>query len=51
VTLDTRVGYVGRGTGAGSSGMGGPSLSQLAPPNAMKQMPVLEKCNRSGSTP
>jgi serine/threonine-protein kinase SRPK3 len=35
VTLDTRAGYVGRGTGAGPPGQGGPSLlSQLAPPNA-----------------
>ena len=31
VSLDTRAGYVGRGTGAGPSGQGGPSLlSQLA---------------------
>ena len=43
VTLDTRAGYVGRGTRAGPSGMGGLSLSQLAPPNATRQMPVLEK--------
>ena len=43
MTLDTRVGYVGPGTGAGPLGMGGPSSSQLAPPNATRQMPVLEK--------
>jgi hypothetical protein len=43
VTLDMKVGYVDHGTGAGPSGMGGPSLSQLAPPNATRQMPVLDK--------
>ena len=40
VTLDTGAMYVGRGTGAGPSGMGGPSLSQLAPPNVTRSMPV-----------
>ncbi|KIM49939.1 hypothetical protein M413DRAFT_439057 [Hebeloma cylindrosporum] len=43
VSLDTRAGYVGRGTGAGPSGTGsgGPSLlSQLAPPNATRPMAV-----------
>lgn len=41
VSLDTRAGYVGRGTGAGPSGTSGPSLlSQLAPPNATRPMAV-----------
>ena len=40
MTLDTGAMYVGRGTGAGPSGMGGPSLSQLAPPNVTRSMPV-----------
>lgn len=41
VSLDTRAGYVGRGTGAGLSGTNGPSLlSQLAPPNATRPMAV-----------
>ena len=41
VSLDTRAGYVGRGTGAGPSGTSGPSLlTQLAPPNATMPMAV-----------
>jgi serine/threonine-protein kinase SRPK3 len=41
VSLDTRAGYVGRGTAVGPSGTSGQLLlSQLAPPNATRPMAV-----------